>query len=378
MLLDLDELNDANVLELVMEDHATREQRKINLYTLASSLSASPSFWKPSQWKCTRETAQLVHAASLCCKAVYRKDRDQLDVNHMPGYAIKQQSWTLPSRDGTVKASALFELERVESTAEATTLVAAVRGSASMADWLVNMDKEPGPYPELLDIVSDPKQPLLVHQGFGKGARALAPVFTEQLTSFLKGSDGRDIELIFTGHSAGGAVAALLFSQFLTSQHLGTWPTNVRASCITFGAPPSFSTEVTRILERHVNQAVRPGLMLAFAVEGDPVPRMDAEYSKELVRLYHEASGSRYPAPSKGDGNFKPPPLLLHRLGQLVMLSDAAQLSDEVDLTAWILTEDNLSRRLWANLFAHKMTQYLDWTAMLAEGCFNGRGGWTD
>ena len=70
MLLDLDELNDANVLGtlwsgenylrdviayqdvgLAMEDHATREQRKINLYTLASSLSA-PIFWKPStRWK---------------------------------------------------------------------------------------------------------------------------------------------------------------------------------------------------------------------------------------------------------------------------------------------------------------------------------------
>jgi hypothetical protein len=116
--------------------------------------------------------------------------------------------------------------------------------------------------------------------------------------------------------------------------------------------------------------------MLAFAVEGDPVPRMDAAYAREVVRLYHEASGSRYPAPSRRDAKFEPPPLSLRRLGQLVMLSDAAQSSDEVELQALILTEDKLSRRLWANLFAHKMTQYLDWTAMLAEGCFNGRDGW--
>jgi hypothetical protein len=118
--------------------------------------------------------------------------------------------------------------------------------------------------------------------------------------------------------------------------------------------------------------------MLAFAAEGDPVPRMDTAYARLVAFLYHRASADENGPPALG--KIELPHLSLFRLGRIIILQDAAQdasvSDDDVDLRVSLLQEEDLSTRLWVNLFAHKMIQYAEWTARIAAGRFNGRVSW--
>jgi len=58
------------------------------------------------------------------------------------------------------------------------------------------------------------KGPHTGHAGFLSSAEAILPVLLKHLEGLLGGSS--DIKhVLFTGHSAGGAVASLLFANFL-------------------------------------------------------------------------------------------------------------------------------------------------------------------
>src|SRR5438034_11318825 len=142
--------------------------------------------------------------------------------------------------------------------------------------------------------------------------------------------------------------------------------TSLRFSCVTFGAPPIFSADIISSLKDLHRRSSRRGLMLAFAVEGDPVTRMDAAYSLLVAHLYHKASADEYGPPTPDDVELSP--LSLFRLGEIVMLADADVSKDGLHLRALLLPEENLGRRLWANLFAHKKDLYAARTKELADG----------
>ena len=55
---------------------------------------------------------------------------------------------------------------------------------------------------------------LYAHRGFLLNAEALAPEITRQLDEILRDHPSLR-KVIFTGHSAGGAVAGLLYTHFL-------------------------------------------------------------------------------------------------------------------------------------------------------------------
>ncbi len=94
--------------------------------------------------------------------------------------------------------------------------------------------------------------------------------------------------LLITGHSAGGAVAALLYSHMLATTPEAESELNIltgcfkRIHCVSFGAPPvSLLPLFTPPMP-----ALRKSLFFSFVNEGDPVPRADKAYVRSLLDLY--------------------------------------------------------------------------------------------
>ena len=117
---------------------------------------------------------------------------------------------------------------------------------------------------------------------------------TARLQQLLRENGQRaKYSLLITGHSAGGAVAALLYSHMLsTSQETRSELNDLsgrfkRIHCITFGAPPVSLLPLTK--PDHFS--LRKSLFISFVNEGDPVARADVAYFLSLTELF------RAPAP---------------------------------------------------------------------------------
>ena len=67
--------------------------------------------------------------------------------------------------------------------------------------------------------VLDNSVPVYAHAGFMNSAKSLLPEITKEISRQLS-DDGSITHIIFTGHSAGGAVASLLFLHFVHHSHI--------------------------------------------------------------------------------------------------------------------------------------------------------------
>lgn len=109
----------------------------------------------------------------------------------------------------------------------------------------------------------------------------------------------RSHSLIITGHSAGGAVAALLFSHMLSTSSAVRSELNSltssfkRIHCITFGSPPVSLLPLQKP-SSHNRPELKKTLFLSFVNEGDPVARADKAYVRSLLDLFAT------PAPTPG------------------------------------------------------------------------------
>ena len=140
------------------------------------------------------------------------------------------------------------------------------------------------------------------HSGFLNVARAMITPVAARLHALLDENPARanrSCSLVITGHSAGGAVAALLYAHMMTSFSHNTdlpdhsspqirssltalTPLFKRVHCITFGAPP------ISLLPLQIPEAARKkkSMFFAFINEGDPVPRADKAVVTSLLKLY--------------------------------------------------------------------------------------------
>lgn len=140
------------------------------------------------------------------------------------------------------------------------------------------------------------------HSGFLNVARAMVTPVAARLRALLDENPARanrSCSLVITGHSAGGAVAALLFTHMMTpfshvadaqnypssqihSSLTALTPLFKRVHCITFGAPP------ISLLPLQIPEAARKkkSMFFAFINEGDPVPRADKAVVTSLLKLY--------------------------------------------------------------------------------------------
>ncbi|UQC73926.1 uncharacterized protein CLUP02_00573 [Colletotrichum lupini] len=216
------------------------------------------------------DAARIIQIAALCSKAVYKKDPGHV-VPQLLDYAVKDRHWIEPTRDGSGKAAALFEILPTDPSSQRKALVVAVRGSASSVDWLVNLNSD---LAECSDLVIK---------------AALNEAQTED----------QEIGVVFTD---------------LPSKK----PT---LSCVHFGCPLLFNTDIdARLTKLYTDSNFLRGNILAFVNDGDPIPRMDAAYATELTRIWYRVGGGKCP-PASEFQDFKPPKLRLNGLGQLVFYS---------------------------------------------------------
>jgi hypothetical protein len=162
------------------------------------------------------------------------------------------------------------------------TVVFAVRGSEGFMDWAVNYNTAPSS-PE--GFLEDPTN--LCHAGFLYVAKKMIKPVADRLRKLLEENPARsNCSLLITGHSAGGAVASLLYAHMMSNKIESelSYLTGFfkRVHCITFGAPPIS----LRALQKPDDKRHRKSLFFAFVNEGDPIPRADKTFVKSLIKLY--------------------------------------------------------------------------------------------
>ncbi|KAF2434409.1 alpha/beta-hydrolase [Tothia fuscella] len=162
------------------------------------------------------------------------------------------------------------------------TICFAIRGSQTFMDWAVNIRQAPTSPKGFLDDRGN-----LCHAGFLCVAKFMVSQVAKRLRTLLQEDPSRSTaSLLITGHSAGGAVAQLLYAHMMseTVESELTYLTGFfkRVHCVTFGAPPVSLLP----LQKPESKRSRKSLFFAFVNEGDPVSRADPAIVRSLLKLY--------------------------------------------------------------------------------------------
>ncbi|ESZ97814.1 hypothetical protein SBOR_1823 [Sclerotinia borealis F-4128] len=212
-------------------------------------------------------TYPLICLASLYSEQVYSKPTGQ----------EKETRVNAGGRAGTVMKSVPIDDRDI--------IVFAIRGTThSFTDWAVNVKTKPTSPEGFLD---DPGN--LCHSGFLGAAKDWIKPIAARLRNLLQENPNRTYcSLLITGHSAGGAIAALLYSHMLSTSPEAKSELNVltsyfkRIHCITFGAPPISLLP----LQKPKTEAASKSIFISFVNEGDLVARADFAYVRSLLDLY--------------------------------------------------------------------------------------------
>ncbi|TVY40941.1 hypothetical protein LOCC1_G006394 [Lachnellula occidentalis] len=168
------------------------------------------------------------------------------------------------------------------------TIVFAIRGTQTFMDWAVNFNSAPTAPEGFLD---DPGN--LCHAGFLTVARKMVKPVAARLRHLLQENPSRaKYSLLITGHSAGGAVASLLYCHMLSTSPETESELNIltscfkRIHCVSFGAPPISLLPLTK----PQSPLLKKSIFMSFVNEGDPVARADKAYVRSLLDLYSSPS----------------------------------------------------------------------------------------
>jgi hypothetical protein len=213
-------------------------------------------------------TWPLLCLAAQYSQAVYEKPRGAESEAHV------SPSWRTGAKAMCIKSVPMDHMN---------TIVFAIRGTSSFMDWAVNFKTAPVSPKGLLEDEGN-----LCHAGFLDVARRMVKPVAARLRQLLHEDPGRSrYSLLITGHSAGGAVASLLYSHMLaqsrdTRSELNELTARFRrVHCVTFGTPPLSLLP----LQKPNRPELRNSLFLSFVNEGDPVVRADKAYVKSLLEL---------------------------------------------------------------------------------------------
>ncbi|KND89357.1 hypothetical protein TOPH_05964 [Tolypocladium ophioglossoides CBS 100239] len=282
----------------------------------------------------------------------------------------------------------------------ANTIVFAIRGTASFMDWAVNLRSEPAPPIRFLDDEGN-----ACHAGFLSVARSMVRPVARRLRQMLREDPGRAAySLLITGHSAGGAVAALLYMHMLAVSPAAESELNAltgcfkRVHCVTFGTPPVSLLPLTK----PDRPELRKSLFLSFVNEGDPLVRADKAYVKSLLELLASpppaTASPPLPSPRPREGRKKPdksssraapvswpvPAATLHNAGRIVVLrsgsphappADRKTVEQRLDegVVAVTCREDHLHDVTWGDPVCHLMCLYAARVEVLAVGAVTAK-----
>ncbi|CVL04497.1 uncharacterized protein FMAN_12640 [Fusarium mangiferae] len=226
--------------------------------------------WNPSQ-----SEVQLISAAWKCARGTYDLEGTTADTSYC---TFRRDQVVDSSFAGTVKliTSTVIEAKAGSPTTDSSpVLVLAIRGSASKMDHIVNANAQPRTTESFIGCLED----LEAHSGFLNSARALESVVTNLINKHLESlpeMSKKKPHILFTGHSAGGAVSQLLYLRHMSSQNLNQ---SARFSCVTFGAPPC----LTQHVDPGIFQLSSGTLCVNVINEFDVVTRADKPYILSLV-----------------------------------------------------------------------------------------------
>lgn len=256
-----------------------------------------------------------------------------------------------------------------------------------------------------------------------------------RLRQLLQEDPGRaSYSLLITGHSAGGAVAALLYAHMLSASRAAQSELNSltgcfrRVHCVTFGAPP---VSLLPLQKPDGRPELRKSIFLSFVNEGDPVARADKAYVRSLLELLatpapasasamlakpaskigllecpkQKASksslasaksgrsaksssrirGSAAPPPTSNGPVWKVPPSPLSNAGRIVVLrcgDQKARLKGKKTVeerlnegvVAQMATDEQLRGVIWGDPVCHMMKLYAGRLEILAVGAVTAKG----
>jgi hypothetical protein len=171
--------------------------------------------------------------------------------------------------------------------------------------------------------------------------QALATTATDSKTSF---------ELLFTGHSAGGGVSALICAN-IRSHRPDIVQGFEKIHCVTFAAPPVLAP--LRAVSAGLNRA--ESMTINMANHGDIVPRADKSYIRSLLRLYAERAEHL----SEERWDFEQPTIFNY--GQIFVLQDISDSEDDTpQVHAYRPSQDLWQTLAFGSVKAHPMTVYLE------------------
>ncbi|KAH7128564.1 Alpha/Beta hydrolase protein [Dendryphion nanum] len=260
------------------------------------------SYHELKNWTTTESTATLINAAFQCAASVYNvepratantglDDSFVLHGHREPkafGVKFTEMNYLKPSIGGTAKAMGVWKIQsetHPSANDSLQALVIAIRGTASQLDHMVNIN---GRSESVYDFFQLDRHQFLqkfdslsAHSGFLGGAKALIP----RVIDVISQAQSTNVKhIILTGHSAGGAVASLVFMKLLLT--FADKEPSLKLSCITFGAPPTLSADITKALRSEPKFRNQHGPNIAFVNEFDLVPRADQTYIRSLIDIY--------------------------------------------------------------------------------------------
>ncbi|MCJ1368807.1 hypothetical protein MMC20_000014 [Loxospora ochrophaea] len=318
----------------------------------------------------------------LICLAAQYSQRVYTKPTGKEREALVEADWRMGTKAMMVKSVPIDHMN---------TVCFAIRGSQTFMDWAVNLNSTPAAPTDFLD---DPGN--LCHSGFLAVARKMMKPMATRIRSLLEEDPSRrSCTLLMTGHSAGGAVASLLYAHMLAEDVKSELNMLTccfkRIHCITFGSPPISLLP----LNKPAKPQFKKSLFLSFINEGDPVPRADKAYIRSLLSLYlSPAPGSTClgtlvpsvpqpkfslpgvrPKPKKTTSSpaalatpvpvWPVPPATLSNGGRLVILR-ASQETGEEDVRAQITCDQQLRGVVFGDPVMHMMKLYARRVEILA------------
>ncbi|KAJ6260736.1 hypothetical protein Dda_4965 [Drechslerella dactyloides] len=386
--------------------HLTSELDRLDSKA-ACYANSSLAFCSSAQpWGCDWAEAELIALAWDCSLNVYGPTAPKTNADLANAFGLTKLQLSIPcSITGDTKATncTIFTPTKQPGDGDVRSpyLIIAIRGSAGTFDNIVNLNGEPRDASPLFAFggIDYTSVTFHAHAGFLNSAIKLQYLLYPQIKSFLAGNSRGNV--LFTGHSAGGAVASLLHLSFRAT--FGYQFTGAMFSCITFGSPPviKYMTPGDRLA---VGGMIASARLLNIVNEYDLVARSDRRYILSMVQLYNSTDPSEADAGVYGGsmptaiigGDGRPPwslpePELFH-IGPIVILkvgtyNSEAQSARESSsapkppgsrliMSAWQITPEELSKIIFCRLSVHSRTVYRDRIQKLRNGQLNGETGW--
>ncbi|EXA01960.1 hypothetical protein FOWG_01670 [Fusarium oxysporum f. sp. lycopersici MN25] len=225
----LDQLDDQGEHGDLLQFHLSRLAKEISKY---ENSKVEEQISQP--WTGDRDLLELLLAACRCACSVYKPDV------HPGGDLVPVISRT-PSITGTVKATSIWKSK------DTNTLFVSIRGTSCKTDHLVNFNRNQKDTASVFAFPGSDER-IFAHSGFLACAATLLPWLTEEIIRQVT-VDKSLKDIVFTGHSAGGAVAAMIFLHFVC--HFPSECQYKSSHCVSHELT-AFTSIECKVLARHI------------------------------------------------------------------------------------------------------------------------------